>query len=244
MKRSYVIAWVFIILASTLLIEYYTNMRFPTQEYPFIGVPELAIGETHTFSYIKALDQVGTYSYTISGKEGGLYTMVSTTDVSFEGQNILLESYFVFDEQYRPEEYNLTVKQAGDLNEIYVTFTGGDVIATVSFQNETVTFSDEFPTSAFMAENNMPGVWEILLISAELEMGSRYTAQVYIPQGGAMFDLEFYVQSTPKTITIDGEQLSCMVVQETSLELRFYLHDGKLVQMRNNAQDLMFTRIN
>jgi hypothetical protein len=244
LKRSYLVAGVFIILASTFLIEYYTNMRFPTQEYPLAAVPELAIGEIHTFSYAKALDPVGTYSYTITGKEGGLYTMVSTTDVSFEGQSILLESTFVFDEQYRPEEYHLTVEQAGDLNEIHVTFTGGDVVATVLLQNETVTLSDEFPTSAFMAENNMPGIWEILLISADLEMGSRYSAEVYIPQGGTMFDLEFYVQNNPQTITIDGEQLTCMVVQETSLDLRFYLHEGKLVQMRNDDQDLTFTRIN
>ena len=243
MKRSVIIAGVLIILASTFLIEYYTNMRFPTQEYPIVGVPELTIGETHTFSYAKELDQVGTYRYTITGKQGGLYTMVSTTDVSFEGQNILLETNFVFDEQYRPEEYHLTVEQAGDINEIHVTFIGGDVVSTVSFQNESVTLSDEFPSNAFMAENNMPGVWEILLISAELEMGSRYAAEVYIPQGGTMFDLEFYVQNTPTTITIDGEQLSCMVVQETSLELRFYLYEGKLVQMRNDDQDLMFTRI-
>ena len=243
MKRSHAIAGIIIILASTFLIEYYTNRRFPTQDYPITGVPELEIGETHTFTYSRAFDQVGTYSYSITGKEGGLYTMVSNTDVSFEGQHILLDSHFVFDEDYRPHEYGLVVNQGGSTNEINVTFSDGNVVSMVTLENETVTLSDEFPSDAIMTENNMPGLWEILLISADLETGARYSTMVYIPQGGAMFELEFYVQNDPQTITIDGEQYSCTVVQENTLDLRFYLHEDELLQMRNDDQDLIFTRI-
>lgn len=243
MKRSYAVAGVIIILASTFLIEYYTNSRFPTLDYPLTGVPELEIGETRTFSYTRALDQVGTYSYTITGKEDGLYTMSSLTDVSLEGERILLESSFVFDEDYRPQDYNLVVAQGGATNEIQVTFSEGNVTLTVKLENDTVTLSDAFPSTAFMTENNMPGLWELLLISADLETGARYVAEVYIPQGGAMFDLEFYVQNDLQSIIFDGEPLSCTVVQETTLDLRFYLYEGELIQMRNDDQDLIFTRI-
>lgn len=243
MKRSYAIAGIIIILASTLLIEHYTNRRFPTQDYPLVGVPELEIGETRTFSYSRAFDPVGNYSYTITGKEDGLYTMSSLTVVSFEGESILLESSFVFDETYRPQEYTLVVAQGGATNEIQVTFSEGNVVSTVTLENDTVTKSDEFPSTAFMTENNMPGLWELLLISADLEIGARYSAEVYIPQGGAMFDLEFYVQNDLQSITVDGEQLSCTVVQETTLDLRFYLYEGELVQMRNDDQDIIFTII-
>jgi len=243
LKRSHAIAGILIILASTLLIEHYTNRRFPTQDYPLAGVPELEISETRTFSYTKAMDQVGTYSYTITDKEDGLYTMSSLTDVSFEGESILLESSFVFDETYRPQEYTLVVAQGGATNEIQVTFTEGNVVSTVTLENDTVTLSDEFPSTAFMTENNMPGLWELLLISADLDMGARYSAEVYIPQGGAMFDLEFYVQNDLQSITLGEEQHSCTVIQETTLDLRFYLCEGELVQMRNDDQDIIFTLI-
>ena len=243
MKRSYAIAGILIILASTILIERYTDTRFPTLDYPLTGVPELEIGKTRTFSYTRAMDQVGTYSYTITGKEDGLYTMSSLTDVSFEGENILLESSFVFDENYRPQEYTLEVDQGGIKNEIQVTFTEGNVASIVNLENDTVTLSDEFPSTAFMTENNMPGHWEVLLISADLETGARYSAEVYIPQGGAMFDLEFYVQNDLQSITIGEEQFSCTVVQETTLDLRFYLYENELLQMRNDDQDIIFTLI-
>jgi len=243
LKRSYAVAGIIVILASTFLIEYYTNSRFPTLDYPLAGVPELELGETRTYSYTRALDQVGTYSYTILGKENGFYTMISSTDVSYEGERILLESSFVFDEDYKPHEYTLIVDQGGASNEIHVTFSDGNVVSSITLENDTVTLSDEFPSTAFMTENNMPGLWEVLLISAELEIGARYAVEVYIPQGGTMFDLEFYVQNDPQSITIGGEQLSCTVVQETTLDLRFYLCEGELVQMRNDDQDLIFTRI-
>jgi len=243
LKRSHVVVGIIIILASTFLIEYYTNTRFPILDYPLTGVPELEIGETRAFSYTKAMDNVGTYSYTITSKEDGLFTMSSVTNISYAGENILLETRFEFDEAYRPKEYELIIMQGGETNEIQVAFSEGNVISTINLENETATLSDEFPSTAFMTENNMPGLWEILLISANLEQGARYSAEVYIPQGGAMFDLEFYVQNDPQSITVDGEQYNCIVIQETTLDLRFYMYEGELVQMSNIDLDLVFTRI-
>ena len=243
MKRSYVIAGVFLILASTFAIEYYTNTRFPTQGLVIAGVPELEVGVEHAFTYQHELDFVGTYSYTVTGKQGGLYSLVSSTDVSSEAGRIQLEGSFVFDEQYRPVEYTLNVDQDGEINIIDVSFTGGNVVSAVTFANKTVTLSEEFPEGAYLTENNMPGFWEIFLLSAELETGARYAAQVYIPQGGTMFDLEFYVQNNPQTITVEGQQFSCTVIQETTLDLRFYLYEGEMIQMRNEDQDVTFTKI-
>lgn len=243
MKRSYIIAGVFIILASTFLIEYYTNTRFPTQAMVISGVPELIIGVEHVFSYAHELEDVGTASYTITGRQGDYYTLVSSTDVSSDEGRIQLEGTYVFDTQFNPESYSLHVDHEGEVNDIEVVFTGGNVVSTVSLENDTVTLSEEFPEGAVLLENNMPGFWEILLLSTDLEMGARYKIQAYIPQGGAVFDLEFYVQNDPKTITVEGEQLSCTVIQETTLDLRFYLFEGEMVQMRNIDQDNIFTRL-
>jgi hypothetical protein len=241
LKRSYVIAGIFIILASSYLIEYYTNTRFPTQNYPLAGVPELEIGKTKTFLYLRQLEVVGTHSYTVTDKTGGLYTIESNTDVTYQGERIELDNVFVFDELFNPEQYNLFVELGDDYNEIQISFTDGTIVSRIISVNDSVTFSEDFPDGTFLTENNMPGIWEIFLISADFEMGERYTAEVYIPQGGRIFELEFYVNSNPKTLTIDGERISCTVIQETTLDLKFYLYEGELVEMRNDDQDVVFT---
>ena len=233
---------IIIILSATLLIEYYTNWRFPARELDLTGVPSLEVGKTHSFSYEYEFERVGTYTYTITAKEGNLYTMLSNTEVSFEGERILLESSFVFNEQYTPESYLLTINQGGEISTINVTFMDGKVISMVSINNDTVTLSGDFPEGSFLSEYNMPGLWEILFISSRLERGSRYTAQVYIPQGGDLFDLEFFVSNDLQNINVNRESLECLVVNESKLDLRFYLFENELVQMRNNDQNVIFTK--
>jgi len=243
LKRRYILLGLILILAATLLIEYYTNWRFPKQDLILVGVPTLEIGKSQTFSYDYQLERVGTYSYTITGKEGELYTMVCNTDVNSSGQIIHLESNFIFNDQYKPNSYLLTVLQGDEVNMIDVSFENGNVISKVSFNNDTVTTSNEFPEGTFLVENNMPGLWEILLISSNMEQGQRYNAMVFIPQGGSLFNLEFYVNNDLQTLNLNGEQYSCTVIQESRLELRFYIYEGTLLQMRNENQDVIFTRL-
>lgn len=244
MKRLHVVAGIVLILASSLAIEWYTNSRFPTHELTITGVPELVIGETRTFSYQHEMENVGTYSYTITGKEDGLYTMLSVTNVRQDEGSIQLESHFMFDEQYNPEDYRLIVQQGNVINKINVTFSTGQVVSVVDLSEDVVTLTDEVDDDILVTENNMPGLWEILLLSSKLESGERYKADVYIPQGGTVFELEFYVNPEPTTITVKGEQLSCTVVQESTLDLRFFLYEGEMVEMRNDDTNLVFTRTN
>jgi hypothetical protein len=225
-----------------LAIEYYTNTSFPTKDLEIAQVTELKIGEEHVFSYLHELELVGTYRYIVTQKQQDLYTLVSNTDISTNEGVIKLDSIFFFDDHYKPAEYILKVNQNSDSSIINVTFTGNNVISVVKFANETVTLSEEFPEKAYFSENNMPGFWEIFLLSAELEIGTRYTAQVYIPQGGGFFNLEFYVQTRPQTITYRGQQISCVVVQENTLDLRFYFYEGEMIQMINEDQDITFIK--
>jgi hypothetical protein len=243
LKRSYVIIGAILILASSFAIEYYTKSRFPTTDLVLVGVPELAIGEVNRYTCLRELEPVGLYSYTVTGKSDGIYTMDSLTDVSIEGKRLQLSSTFIFDEMFSPKHYLLTADQGGDINEFNVTFTENNVTSVVSFAGETITLSEELPDGAFLVENNMPGFWEIMLKSARLEEGKRYTAVAYIPQGGTMFDLEFFVNQGTKSITVDGVDLDCILIQESKLSLNFYMHEGELVQMRDTSQDLIFQKI-
>jgi hypothetical protein len=244
LKRIYIIAGVLLILGATFAIEYYTETRFPTQDLVIGGVPELEIGEKHTFSYRHEMDLVGYSDYTVIERDDDTYTVVCSTDVTDNDKRLQLMSIFLFDVQYTPEDYSLTVDHEGEINQINVTFTGSEIVSTITFANETVTLSDDYIERVLLTENNMPGLWELLLLSAELEAGERYTVDAYIPQGGAVFELEFYVNPNPQTINVDGENLSCTVIQESTLDLRFYFYEDQMVQMRNDDQDLTFTLIN
>ncbi len=242
MKRSHLVIAIFLILSSSFVVEYFTNMRFPKEDMKLIGVPELQIGVTPEFTYLKQLEPVGTYSYTITGKSNGVYSMTSNTDVSIDEKRIQLESTFLFDEQYKPEHYSLTAIREGGNETFDITFAGGIVTSVITLSNKTVTLSDELPEGGFLLESNMPGFWEIFLISADLREGGRYVAKAYIPQGGAVFDLEFYVAPGTKNINIGDEQLACTLIQETTLNLNFYMYEGKLVEMMDTSQDLIFQR--
>jgi hypothetical protein len=243
LKRIHVVAGILLILGASFAIEWYTNTRYPTQDLAITGVPELEQGEKRTFAYMHELELVGSTSYTLVEREDNIHTMVCSTEVTNEGKLLELESSFTFDNQYNPIDYRLHVDQDGDINKINVTFTGSQIISTIMFSNETVTLTDDYTDAVFLTENNMPGFWELLLLSAELEDGERYVVDAYIPQGGKIFELEFYVNPNPQTIQVSGEYISCTVIQETTLDLRFYFYEGRMVQMRNDDQDLTFTLI-
>jgi hypothetical protein len=140
-------------------------------------------------------------------------------------------------------DYRLKANQEGDVSHINVTIMGTQIVSTVSFSNETVVLTDDYVEGVVFTENNMPGLWELLLLSSDMESGGRYTVDTYIPQGGTVFELEFYVSPNTKTINIGEEQLECTLIQESTLNLRFYFYEGRLVQMRNDDQDLTFTLI-
>ncbi len=243
MKHIYVVAGILLILGATFAIEWYTDSRFPTEDLVITGVPELEIGATKTFSYIHEMELVGTYSYTVTDVDDDRYTMISTSDVTNDDMRLLLTSSYVFDTLYTPKYYTLTVDQEGNINQINVTFTDTEILSVVSFLNETVYLTDTYSEGVLLTENNMPGFWELLILSSEMKAGQRYALEVYIPQGGSTFELEFYVNPKPQTVTVDGERLSCTSIHESTLDLRFYLYEGRMVQMRNDDQDLTFTLI-
>jgi len=241
LKRRHAIIGILLIFASTFIIEHYMETRYPVEELTITGLQIPAINEQRVFTYEHELEEVGTYSYTITGLGDGTYSLNSVTNVSYIEANIQIWSSYKFGEDYNPVDYSLKADQNGAISKINITFSQGVATSTVSVANETVTSSSKVTDMVLLAENNMPGYWELLLLSANLTKGQRYSAQVYIPQGGGVFDLEFYVDPSPRTITIGGERLSCLLIQESTLDLKFYIYEGRLVKMRNDDVDIVFT---
>lgn len=242
MKRTYLVAGIVIILGFSFLLEYYAENRFPRKELSIAELAPLPIGETQTFDYFWEMEKVGTHSYVVTELSQGHFSMNSVTEVRNEGKVLLLEGRFDFNTEFKPESYELYVDQDGESTIITVEFSDQNVTARIKVGEEIVVLSEVFPKKAFLAENNMAGFWEILLLSAKIEQGMRYEANVYVPQGGAIFELEFFVYNELQTIRVGDQLLDCLVIRESALELSFYFHDNELVQMRNEDQDTLLEK--
>lgn len=202
----------------------------------------LHLNKTQTFNYFWEMEKVGTHNYVVTKSSEELFSMTSTTEVTNENKTLLLEGIFVFNHTIKPESYELFVEQDGDTTQIIVEFSETNVTSRVKVGEETVVISNALPKNSFLAENNMPGFWEILLSSADLDRGRRYRAYVYIPQGGDIFELEFFVHNELKTVRIGDQFLDCLVISESTLEMSFYFNDNMLVQMRNEDQDTLLEK--
>jgi hypothetical protein len=229
------------IFAATYAIEYYANSQFRSEELVVTGVPEFT-GEEHSFNYLRFQEIVGSYTYTVE-QQGGNYLMTSETDVQNEDGRIQLTAEYTFNEDLEPMEYRLMVLNNDDTTEIATEVIGDEIITFVTYQGATLNITDDYLEGILVIENNMPGFWEILFNSVEIERGVKYSGNIYIPQGATVFPINLVVNRSPQTIRVRGEQLSCTVVNEADLDLAFYLYEGELVQVRNDSQDIWFEKV-
>ncbi len=242
MKRIYLVAGIILIFGATYAIEYYVNSQFSTQELVVTGISGYEIGVAQTFDYFKDEEQVGTYAYTVE-ESGNNFIMTSITDVTYGGRDLELESVYTFDDFYSPESYALTVISEGDVTEIISTVSNGNIVTSVTSEGVTVDITDEHVDGMLLIENGMPGFWEVLFNSVELERGVKYIAIVYIPQAAMVFDVDLVVSKQDQLIWVGEERLECTVINEPNLELSFYMYEGELVEMRSESQGTVLQKV-
>ena len=242
MKRIYLVAGIILIFGAIYAIEYYANSQFSTQELVVSGISGYEIGVAQTFDYFKDEEQVGTYAYTVE-ESGNNFIMKSITDVTYGGRDLELESVYTFDDFYSPESYALTVISEGDVTEIISTVSNGKIVTSVTSEGVTVDITDEHVDGMLLLENGMPGFWEVLFNSVELERGVKYTAIVYIPQAAMVFDVNLVVSKQDQLIWVGDERLECTVINEANLELSFYMYEGELVEMRGESHGVVLQKV-
>ena len=233
---------IILIFGATYAIEYYANSQFSTQELVVSGISGYENGVTQTFNYIKNEEKVGTYVYTVD-EYGNNFIMTSITDVTYGGRDLELESVYTFDDSYSPESYALTVISDDGVTEITTSISNGNITTSVTTKGVTVDIPDEYLEGMLLIENIMPGFWEILFNSIELETGVKYTAIVYIPQGAMAFDANLVVSKQDQLIWVGDERLACTVINEANLELSFYMYEGELIEMRSESQGIVLQKI-
>jgi hypothetical protein len=169
--------------------------------------------------------------------------MTGKTDVTSEEGRLQLTAEYIFDDSFKPEGYTLMVLNNNETTEISTEFSPVEIITYVTYQGVTLNITEDYIDGILLIENNMPGFWEILLNSITLERGVKYSGNIYIPQGATVFPINLVVNRKPQNVWIDGEQLSCTVVNEADLDLSFYIYERELVQVRNDSQDVWFQKV-
>lgn len=240
MKRTTLIGAIILIGIVTYAIEYYANSQFDSEDIQVTGL-DVDLDVLHQFRYLKSQEPVGTFKYTVSEVDG-VYVMSSETDVTDGETRIRLEAEYKLTESLEPLEYTLVVLNEDQRTDISTEVTQDEIITYVTFEGVTLNITDDYVDGVLFVENNMPGFWEIILNSIALEGGTRYSGNIYIPQGAVVFPINLVVSRNPQNIRIDGVQLSCKVIKEADLDLAFYIYEGELVQMRNDNQDLVFLK--
>ena len=237
MRRQWVVAGIVLILGASLLVELYLNRLYPETGIE-ITIPELQVGEEHVYSFYREGQLVGTHSYIITSREGGgasvEYTMISTTDIAYEGKNLLLRGEYVFDHLYRPLGYALNATEEDKNTWLRAAFDQDEVDVTIYSDGDVMELTEQIAEGTLLVENQMPGYWEILFQSSTLMPGKRYVVDAFIPQLGAVVRLTLTMDRGTSTVRHEGVELDCTVVREADRGLVFFLYGGELIQYRDD----------
>ena len=245
MKNRWVLVGLALIIGGVLFIDYIAQLLYPSVELGAVNVPDTLSG-THTYNFYKDTAFVGTYTYSVSKvprAQGTVFAMSSGTSITFEGKSLTLEGLYRFNSGFRPVSYGLNVTEGGEVTYFVCDFKPGTVTTTVRFQGEIADVVTEVGEGTLLVENSMPGYWEILLQSASLERGRRYTLGLFIPQAARVFQVTLFVENDLEQVRVEDRTLECMVVKASELGLAFYVHQGELVQYRDEAQGVVMNKV-
>jgi len=234
LKIKYILALALIIVGA-LAIDYFLGTRYPEEEFQFTGLPTFD-EEEHRFKFYRTGEEVGSYKFTVK-KMGMNYLMSSRTEVSSGGTQLLLESSYLFNMNYKPEDYNLNVTESDEKTVIKSEFNNDIIITKVTAGGETVEIEEEIEEDTYLVENSMPSFWEVLIKSSNLEKGKRYNLDIFVPQSARVIPITLLVEKELDNINLDGKTYECIVVKESQMELSFYMYEGELILYEDIRQD-------
>jgi hypothetical protein len=222
-------------------VDIWANITYPTDNFQ-IRTPILIEGFAGTWEYFKDNIGVGTYSSSIRKNEDLSYQITSITEVTYQGNSLQLESNFMFDDFLRPTNYKLVATQENEETLIKTTFEGNRAITVVDSQGEKTIIEESITEKTFLVDKTMPGHWEILLSSSNIERGKKYDVSIFVPQINSNILARILVEKRTKQIKIEENILECVVVQIDSFELTLFFYEGQLVRYQNDSENLVLNK--
>jgi len=246
LDRKWVYITFFAIIGGLLAAEFLSTVLWPIFDYNPTELTGLEVGATYIYRYVKDGEDVGSYEYVVEGMgvvQGTVtYSVRSRTNISYQDKDFYLESLLRVSSALSPLSYSLNGTVAGDEVQITCTLQGSSVTESGRLGNETSTTEIELQPNTPLADNNMPGHWELIFRSFSYEQGKRYRLNVFMPQMGGVVAMELNFDTGLQTVTIDGVSYGCVQVREMNSDLWFYLYQGALIKYVNNQQGVTLIR--
>jgi hypothetical protein len=240
-RRIILILGFFILGVIVFGVDFWANISYPTGDFQ-VKKPIQTEKFTGTWEYFKDNIGVGTYSSSISKNEDSSYQISSTTEVTYQGISLQLESHFKFDDFIRPINYTLVAIQENEETLIKTTFEGNRAITVVDSQGERTIIEEAITEETFLIDKTMPGQWELLLSSSNIERGKKYDISIFMPQINSNILARILVEKSTKQIKIEDNTLDCTIVQIDLFELTLFFFEGHLVRYQNDKENLVLNK--
>lgn len=234
-----------IILVGAVAVELYTNYANPYIEYTPGTYTSLLTNTPQKFNYYKDGVLIGTYTYTLTTESRStqtLYTLATTSNAMYEGNRLVVNSTHRFLGETNHVEYTVDSNVANVISQLECVFLAGKVgiVFTSGAKSQTVSLTPG--ANAIIIDNNDPAHWELLMKSFNAEAGKKYKINTILPQGGAITELEFGVDTPHQYVNIGTKSYECVVAREPNYEIILYFYQGNLIKYENQADGILIVK--
>jgi len=255
MRKIWIFALLVAIFGGVALFEYWTDLQYPLVDYEPGDLQNLQVGAVREYNYFIEGELAGNYSFWVEtigpyieagspfmGKAA--YFTGSATSVEHEGAVAEIETDYVFGTDLAPFEYRLNASLGGNIELITCLYDGWNVEGKIESGGSVVEQSLELPEDTVLIDTFMVGHWDLFFKQFTLEPGKRVRIDAYVPQTLSYFTLELVSDKKEKTISIEGAEYECQVINVVELNLVLYLHEGDLIRLEKPDQEIVITERN
>jgi len=234
-----------IILVGAVAVELYSNFANPYLEYTPSAFNSLLTDATQNFDYYKDGAKIGTYTYTLTTEtrsQQTLYTLTTTSNATFEGNKLIVDSTHRFLGAANHVVYTVDSEVAGVASHLECVFLAGKVGIVYTSGDKSQSVSITPGANAIIIDNNDPAHWELLMKSTTFEPGKKYKVNAILPQSCSAVALEFGVDTAHQYVNIGGTSYDCVVAREPNFEITLYFYQGNLIKYENKADGILIVK--
>ena len=233
-----------IVASAAFLIEFYGSRLYPVTSYEARTLPLMKAGLRHRFDIYKDEELVGHYTFWIVDVEERdgcrVYVTRSRTSALCKGVNITIDTLYIFDELLNPIEYRLNATLGERHERILCLFKDSMVNASLWREGRWLNREVELPDDTVLIDTNMACQWELFFNSFEFTPGRRVRFIMFIPQLMDKARVDVILDRGRESIDIGGVEYSCLVARAPDLNLIFYLHEGRLLKLKQTRDNFEF----